>query len=220
MLLKDNFMHADLHPGNILYHEIETTTPLLEMQMVDAGMTAELTALQQLNFIGLIEAIGEGNGAAAADHVITFSPSNKLDDHRRDEFRADMINLFKSVARGYGNGVDLGIVLRGVLELVRRHKVTIEANYATLVLNALCLDGMAQSILPTYNILDGAKLLLKLHKHTKRLPVTVGRFVRKLAWPVVQKLKTWSDRKFLKELKSKTPEELKEIFEMSKKFVI
>lgn len=222
MLLKDNFMHADLHPGNILYHELEDKkiTPVLEMQMVDAGMTAELTAIQQLNFIGLIEAIGEGNGIAAADHAITFSPTNKLDDKRRNAFRSDMVNLFKSVARGYGTNVDLGTVLRGVLSLVREHKVTIEANYATLVLNALCLDGMAQSILPTYNILDGAKLLLKLHKHTKRLPLKMGQYVRKLAWPIVQKLKTRSDKKFLHELKQKSPEELQEIFEKSKKFVI
>lgn len=224
MLLKDNLMHADLHPGNILYSHQNSSKDsyfsTLQMQMVDAGMTAELTPLQQLNFIGLIEAIGEGNGVMAADHVITFSSTNKMEENRRDAFRADMVTLFKSVARGYGTQVDLGVVLRGVLGLVRQHRVTIEANYATLVLNALCLDGMAQSILPTYNILDGAKLLLKLHKHTKRLPLRIGQVVRKLAWPLVQKLKTRGDQMFLKALKRKSNDELKEIFEASRKFVI
>ena len=36
-----------------------------------------------------------------------------------------------------------GEVLRGVLGLVRVHKVTLDANYMTLVMNVLVLEGMA-----------------------------------------------------------------------------
>jgi aarF domain-containing kinase len=61
-------------------------------------------------------------------------------------------------------GVDVGAVLRGSLDLVRQHSVRIDVNYATLMMNVLCLDGLARDILPEYNVLDGAKPLLQAYK--------------------------------------------------------
>lgn len=40
--------------------------------------------------------------------------------------------------------VDVGDVLRGVLSCVRRHSVRVDMEYATLILNILCLDSMAK----------------------------------------------------------------------------
>ena len=34
-------------------------------------------------------------------------------------------------------------VLRGLLKLVRKHRVALDANYMTLVMNVLCLEGSA-----------------------------------------------------------------------------
>ena len=64
------------------------------------------------------------------------------------------------MCRGFGTGTQLGDVLRTTLELVRRHGVSIEANYMTLVVNALCLEGLAQDLEPSYNVLDAAGPLL------------------------------------------------------------
>jgi aarF domain-containing kinase len=55
-------------------------------------------------------------------------------------------------------------VLRGALALVRTHSVRIDVNYATLMMNVLCLDGLARDLLPEYNVLDGAKPLLQAYK--------------------------------------------------------
>jgi aarF domain-containing kinase len=46
---------------------------------------------------------------------------------------------------------------------VRVHGVRIDVNYATLVMNALCLDGLAKALLPDYNVLDHAAALLRAH---------------------------------------------------------
>ena len=50
--------------------------------------------------------------------------------------------------------------MRGVLGLIREHRVSIGVNYATLFVNALALDGMAAVLYPTYNVLDAARPLL------------------------------------------------------------
>lgn len=40
--------------------------------------------------------------------------------------------------------VDVGDVLRGLLTCVRRHSVRVDVEYATLIINILCLDSMAK----------------------------------------------------------------------------
>ena len=85
-----------------------------------------------------------------------------------------MVRLFGNVCRGYGTNVDIGTVLRGILCLLRDNKVSIDSNYATLVLNALCLDGLGKQILPSYNILDGAKPLLEFYRGCRRTIGTLG----------------------------------------------
>ena len=225
MLLQDNLMHADLHPGNILIQQsfpvtkdleplipvsskdkddtilvasmpsfispintknihvnaqndeaniqmqIKKSNPLFtKIVLVDAGMVARLVPNEQKNFIGLLEAMGEGKGDEAANHVMKFSNKKGYDKETTIAFRSDMKELFLKDCKGYGFDVNIGIALRGILNLVRIHKITIDANYATLVMNCLCLDSMAHSLLPTYNILDGAKPLLRFNRIFKRVP--------------------------------------------------
>ena len=57
----------------------------------------------------------------------------------------------------------------------------------TLVMNVLCLEGMANALLPDYNVLDAARPLLATHKW---LPRPVFR----LALPLVCQLKRLRDR--------------------------
>lgn len=214
MLLQDNLMHADLHPGNIIINGVsfpgapEPTElsarnrnrdiPIYTLTLVDAGMVATLTSEEQTNFIGLLEAMGEGRGDEAADYVLNFS-SNPPKANKA--FKEDMIKLFQQICKGYGTNTGVGIVLRGILNLVRIHKVTIESNYATLVMNALCLDGLSSMLLPAYNVLDGAKSLLRLNRFSRKLPRFLAKPMMKAALPIVQVVKRFEDRKFLKRLK-------------------
>ena len=54
MLLVDNLMHADLHPGNILLHAPCGAAPTLVL--IDAGMVARLRPVESQNFIGFLQA--------------------------------------------------------------------------------------------------------------------------------------------------------------------
>ena len=239
MLLQDNLMHADLHPGNILIQqsypiiksilkndeddknnlmmkkelklhlndlliESESETLLVasvlskpniktktiqinsnnlknsinenidpiftKIVLVDAGMVARLEPDERKNFIGLLESMGEGKGDHAANYVMKFSTDAIYNDITKISFRKDMKELFERDCRGYGTSVNIGVTLRGVLNLVRIHQISIDANYATLVMNCLCLDSLVQNLLPSYNILDGAKPLLRFNKFLKRIP--------------------------------------------------
>ena len=99
--------------------------------------------------------------------------------------------------------MDVGEVLRGILGLVQKHKIRIGANYATLVVNVLCIESMAKKLVPTYNVLDAAKPLLSAYR---RLCVyhPESRFRKTLfkAWmPVAKAMKGRNDRRFFRNLK-------------------
>lgn len=177
------------HPGNIIVqpnhryqhfnsHDTKgsqnaAALPENSIVLVDAGMVAELTRREQVNFMGLLECIGEGDSRGAADHILDFSTVGRAQYSPQlvHAFRADMKVLFSHVARGYGTDMDIGQILRGMLGVVRDHHVTIETNYATLVMNALCLDGMAANLLPNYNVMDAAKPLFRFHRRASRIPL-------------------------------------------------
>lgn len=168
MLLLDNVMHADLHPGNILLHGFRQSPNELpgnlQMTLVDAGMIAQLTDEESSTFIGLLTSIGDGNGAAAAEFTLQFSKGNNISSEERECFKNEMSSLFAERCRGYGTNVDVGNVLRGVLGLIRDHRIRIDANYATLVVNVLCIESLSRRICPSYNVLDAARPLLQTYR--------------------------------------------------------
>ena len=70
---------------------------------------------------------------------------------------------------------------------VRDRGVAIDANYMTLVTNVLCLEGMAGTLVPEYNVLDAARPLLDAHR-------ALPRPLFRLAMPLVASLKRVKDR--------------------------
>jgi aarF domain-containing kinase len=184
MLIVDNLMHSDLHPGNIML-DISDENDLIgdrsckrmkygHITLVDAGMVAQLDSKESENFIGLMASLGAGDGKSAAAAVLCFSGDTNdccgeyLTVSQRRAFTNDMVQLFESKCKGYGTNVDVGEVLRGVLRIIKEHHVRIDANYATLVINALCIESLAKRVCPSYNVLDAAKPLLSSYR---RLPL-------------------------------------------------
>jgi hypothetical protein len=94
---------------------------------------------------------------------------------------------FTMPGSGYGTGVNSGVVLREVLAKVRKFHVRVDVNYATLLINMLCLEGLASALLPSYNILDRARPLLAPHSIKIIRP-----FFRKL-YPLLLSFKRHSD---------------------------
>ncbi|KAL3914780.1 MAG: hypothetical protein SGILL_005959, partial [Bacillariaceae sp.] len=170
MLLLDNVMHADLHPGNIML-DIEypkegsgRTQPKLGVTLVDAGMVAQLTEDESTTFIGLMTSLGEGNGRAAAEFAMRFSVENEMNQKQKAGFIKDMEALFAEKCQGYGHNVNVGDVLTSILGLIRTHHVRIDANYATLVINAMCVESLARRVCPSYNVLEAARPMLQAYR--------------------------------------------------------
>jgi aarF domain-containing kinase len=204
--------HADLHPGNIMLREMDDSNGKKKYQitLVDAGMVAQLTEAESSTFIGMLTCIGEGDGEAAAEFALRFSIGNDLSEMESMQFKKDMVEFFGKNCRGYGTNVDVGEVFRGILGLIREHRIRIDANYATLVINVLCIEGLGRRICPSYNVLDAARPLLQTYRrfvyqddgYTPKSKSTYAKRVKQLMPIMLYHSKKRSDNVFFKQVEA------------------
>ncbi|KAH9254232.1 hypothetical protein BASA81_007833 [Batrachochytrium salamandrivorans] len=160
MVIVHNFIHSDLHPGNILVktkqpidfdrlHEVE----LDRMVFIDAGLVTTLAPQDQINFVALFTAVAEGDGEKAAYLMIDRSrdPSSCRD---REGFAKGMKEIVDQVALDSFrlDKVQIGSVLEKVMVLVHRHQVRMEPNFASIVVSIIVLEGVGRQLDPELDI--------------------------------------------------------------------
>lgn len=118
MLLIDNFLHADLHPGNILVREsvgcqIPLTKSICHMSFppqkchpqlvfLDTGLVNVLEESQKQNFIDIFIALSRGDGYAAGKLLVDRAPQPSPPVIDPDGFANEIKEL---VDRNMDNGV-------------------------------------------------------------------------------------------------------------------
>ena len=192
-----------LQADDVLTAIDDTAIEEVRITLVDAGMVVKLTDEESSAFIGLLSSLGEGNGDEAASYTLQFSlERNTMSVAQKRYFAADMVLLFQERCRGYGTNVDVGHVLRGVLNLIRKHRVRIDANFATLVINCLCLESLARGVCPTYNVLDAGRPLLQgyrsfVNQQNAERPESTPWFLFRMTLNALKK--NLDDRRFFRE---------------------
>lgn len=76
----DNFIHADMHPGNILVRESRprgSSKGLFKSKpqviFLDVGMTAELSGCDRVNLLEFFKAVSLRDGRATAKYTLKLS---------------------------------------------------------------------------------------------------------------------------------------------------
>jgi aarF domain-containing kinase len=155
MLLRDNFLHSDLHPGNILYQDhMLRTVPKIESEvrlvLLDFGIADELPVEVRNEFLTFLFTLVHKDGTAAANAILRWSSAQTCVGAAADALRADMTALVDSMCDLRNMRVDIDAVLKAVMVLLRQHKVAIDPVYATLVV------GFANSLDKDLNLFEVA----------------------------------------------------------------
>ncbi|XP_059141822.1 uncharacterized aarF domain-containing protein kinase 2-like [Physella acuta] len=183
MVFVNNFVHADLHPGNILVqnleyfrehdtsvsHNEEEMMPLtaesadehpLRLVLLDCGITATLTSEDKQKFREVFTAVVKGEGEAVADLFLFKSAVNLCSNP--ELFRKEMAGVvsegrknLKSISK-----IKVAELMNEVFNVLARHKIQLEASFATIILAIAMLEGLGRSLDPNLDLLDKAKYVL------------------------------------------------------------
>ncbi|XP_071951367.1 uncharacterized aarF domain-containing protein kinase 2-like [Antedon mediterranea] len=180
MVFVDNFVHGDLHPGNILvqgsagYCQEKEQLMLvdlcdtvvvnrkavecpLKLVFLDVGLTSHLGGKDMENFKAVFREIILGRGNRVAELFLQHASENNCKDIQG--FKDDMESL---VASAHEQTLALGKVkvsnvLSSLFKILIRHQVKLESNFACIVLAIMVLEGLGRSLDPDLDILNAAK---------------------------------------------------------------
>jgi aarF domain-containing kinase len=76
MMLFDNFVHADLHPGNILVRRSADNE--LQAVLLDVGLVSQLSDTDWLHFKDLFKCIVQGDGKGGAELMVRHARDSKI----------------------------------------------------------------------------------------------------------------------------------------------
>jgi len=169
-LFEDNFVHADLHAGNVVVRR-DGAHGHPQLILLDAGLVVELQPFDRKNFISLFRAVIDNDGREVARLMMEYSPRTKAitgDEAtdaafatviRPDEYAAKMAELVSYVhAQGLSlKNISVSELLRNVLSLSYEHNVKLESRFVSVVVAIMLAEGMGRSLDPEVDIIARAR---------------------------------------------------------------
>ncbi|VDM46883.1 unnamed protein product [Toxocara canis] len=199
MIFVDNFVHGDLHPGNILirfndrqdglkdvHHAPESNSligKLLDsiketigwvreprvrfvenpeyddeptLVILDTGIAIEETPSNLRNLRALFRAVVEKRGYDVGQLLLDHAPQHHCRDP--EQFCREIDNIVK-IARSKGSlrTMNISELLSELFSIVRRHQVSLETSFATVVLAVMVLEGFGRSLDPDLDLFQCAR---------------------------------------------------------------
>uniref|UniRef100_A0A1J3JJR7 ABC1 atypical kinase-like domain-containing protein n=1 Tax=Noccaea caerulescens TaxID=107243 RepID=A0A1J3JJR7_NOCCA len=176
MLLVDNFIHADMHPGNILVRKKASRGGLFKTKkphivFLDVGMTAELSKNDRENLLEFFKAVALRDGRNAA--LRTLKLSRKQNCPNPEAFIEEVEEAFKFWGTPEGDLVHPADCMHELLEKVRRHRVNIDGNVCTVMVTTLVLEGWQRKLDPGYDVMHTLQTMVLKTDWAKSLSYTV-----------------------------------------------
>lgn len=155
-------IHADLHPGNILVRLSERKPQEPTIIFLDVGLTSSLNRKDKRNFYDLFRAIANYDSKEAATLLIERAPNaSEIDEQSKVDFRRDMAVLIDSVLHTPLEQLEVGLILRNVLDLGKRYHIKMESNFTTLALGTIIIEGIGRQLDPDFDFVSAARPFLQ-----------------------------------------------------------
>ncbi|MEC7525371.1 MAG: AarF/UbiB family protein [Myxococcota bacterium] len=148
MVFEDGFVHADMHPGNILLQDDGT------LVFIDLGMVAEIPSDMMRPWIETFQALGSNDGVAAARLFYAYAPFAATRDYAA--YERDTVAFFDRFADKKLGEVEVSEVVGGMMNILRRHRIQVEPIFTVVNLGVLVAEGLGKQLDPDIDIVQMA----------------------------------------------------------------
>eukprot|EP00898_Chlorokybus_atmophyticus_P003011 jgi/Chlat1/3710/Chrsp251S03863 len=159
MLLVDNFLHADLHPGNILVRtEVRRKKLRPHLVLLDVGLTAELSSKERDLLLQFFTSVASKDGRNVALTTLQFSRKQTCENP--EGFISEVKSSFDEFIAAKGR-IPTGECINAVLDAVRKYRVNIDGDICTVIVTTLVLEGWQRKLDPDVDAMDVLKDILR-----------------------------------------------------------
>ncbi|KAG2685235.1 hypothetical protein I3843_10G109600 [Carya illinoinensis] len=146
MLLVDNFIHADMQPGNILKRLFKSKPHVI---FLDAGMIAELSGSDWVNLLEFFKAV-----------ACALRLSKQQNCPNQNAFIEEVEDAFTFCGTPESDLIHPAECMQQLLEKVRHHRVNIDGNVCTVLVTTLVLEGWQQKFDPSYDVMHTLQMVV------------------------------------------------------------
>ena len=148
MVFEDGFVHADLHPGNILVTDQDLVA------ILDLGLTAELDEVHRRAFARYFASWAQGDGKTMARLMSELSPSSHVPDYAAYEAEVDGF-MKKYWGKALGE-VQVSHVAFDMMNILRRHRVRVNPTFTMCNIAIAVTEGIGKQLDPKLDLLQEA----------------------------------------------------------------
>jgi ubiquinone biosynthesis protein len=146
MVFKDGFVHADLHPGNILL------TDAGEVFLIDLGLVAEIPGEMQRVWVETFVALAQKDAPAAARLFYGYAPTVGTTDYA--VFERDVLEFFDVFHGKALAELEASEVVGGMMNVLRKHRVQVDPIFTVVHLAMLVAEGLGKQLSPTIDLIE------------------------------------------------------------------
>ena len=144
MVFEDGFVHADLHPGNIMLGEDGTMT------FLDLGLVAEIPKDLLRPWVDTFSALAKRDGAWAAKLFYEHAPIALTTDYA--QYERDVTAFLSQYWDRRLGDVEVSAVVGGMMNVLRVHRVQIEPVFTTVNVAMLVAEGLGKQLDPSIDL--------------------------------------------------------------------
>jgi len=144
MVFTDAFVHADLHPGNILLTRDDRVV------LLDLGLVAEIPADVLRPWCETFMAIAQRDGRTVARLFYAYAPTVRTPDY--PAYEREVVAFFAALYGKTIGEVEASVVIAGAMAILRRHRVQIDPVFTVVNIAMLVAEGLGKQLDPALDL--------------------------------------------------------------------